>query len=150
VTPEEAAAPRADEAVAGTPLAVAYTALARLTAERAVPAGALDDLFGAPPEPDIVPIEVLAPAAARADEEAGVVPIEWLEEEAAEPPPADDTDVVPIESLLYQGRAALQRALALQPEIEALLAESNGDAEKVSALLREVFDLVQLGTGAAR
>jgi hypothetical protein len=150
VTPEEAAAPRADEAVAGTSLAVAYTALARLTAERAMPAGALDDLFGVPAEPDIVPIEALAPAADRADEEAGVVPIEWLEPEAAAPLPADDTDVVPIESLLYGGRAALQRALALQPEIEALLAESTGDAAKVAALLREVFDLVQLGTGAAR
>jgi chemotaxis protein histidine kinase CheA len=153
VTPEEAAAPPPEPAAAGTPLAVAYTALARLTAERAMPAGALEDLFGAPAEPGIVPVEALAPSAP-SDAEAGVVPIEWLS--PSEPPvaaaeiPADDADVVPIESLLYGGTAALQRALQLQPEIEALLATRSGDAEQVAALLREVFDLVQLGTGAAR
>ena len=153
VTPEEAAAPPAAEPVAGTPLAVAYTALARLTAERAMPAGDLDDLFGAPAEAGAVPVESLAPSPAEA-EETGVVPIESLAPSGpvrgAAAPADDEAGVVPIESLLYGGTAALQRALALQPEIEALLAAPTSDAEQVAALLREVFDLVQLGTGAAR
>jgi len=152
-TPAEAAASRAEVAGAGTPLAAAYTEVARLTAERAIPPGALDELFGAPEEQEVVPIEALAPSEAPAEEGAGVVPIEWLEPseppEAATTPPADETDIVPIESLLYGGTAALERVLALQPEIEALLATRNGGSEKVAALLREVFDLVHLGLGAA-
>ena len=159
VTPAEATAPEpepepepaaaAEETVAGTPLAAAYTTLARLTSERVVPPGDLDALFGAPEEPEDAGIELIAPA----DEEADAVPIELLAPAApvaAPTPPADVSDVVPIESLLYGGTAALERALALRPEIEALLAAPNGGAKKVAALLDEVFDLVQLGLGAAR
>jgi len=154
---------------AGVPLAAAYTSLARLTAERSMPPGALDELFSAPAEQDIVPIEALAPTAPAehdvvpiealaptplpVEEEVPVEPIQWLEPEEPEPEaealPAADADVVPIESLLYGGTAALERALALQPEIEALLAARNGGAAQVAALLHEVFDLVQLGLGAA-
>ena len=60
---------------------------------------------------------------------------------------ADESDVVPVESLLYRGTAALKHALALQAEIEALLAARNGGAAPLAALVREVFDLVQLGLG---
>ena len=151
VTPAEAAGPEpaAEETVAGTPLAAAYTTLARLTSEHAAPAGDLDDLFGAAEEADAGAIEMLAPA----DEEADVVPIEMLAPAApaaAAARPAEESAVVPIESLLYGGAAALERALALRPEIEALLAAPNGGARKVAALLDEVFDLVRLGLGAAR
>jgi hypothetical protein len=144
----EAAAPRAEEA--GASLAAAYATVARLTAERAIPPGSLDDLFGAPAERGVVPIEALAPSAAPAEEEPGVVPIESLAPSgAAAALPADEADVVPIESLLYRGPAALERALALQPEIEAVLATRTGGPERFAALLREVFDLVHLGLGAA-
>ncbi len=148
-TPAQAAAARASDAGSATPLAAAYTALERLTAAGASPPGSLDDLFGAPVEEGVVPIEALAVSAP--EEEARVVPVEALAPSAppAAPLPPDDADVVPIESLLYSGPTALERALALRREIETLLATKNGGSEKVGALLREVFDLVQLGLGAS-
>ena len=152
VTPAEAATPEVDAQAAeapGTPLAAAFTTLARLTAGHAIPRESLDDLFGAPAEAEAV--EMVAPPA---EEEADVVPIELLAPagapEPAAPAPDDETDVVPIESLLYGPQAALERVLALQPEIESLIAAGSSDTEAVEALLHEVFDLVQLGRGAAR
>jgi chemotaxis protein histidine kinase CheA len=133
VTPAEAAAgeaPAEPEAVApaepGTALADAYAALARLAAATTPETSALDRLLAEPAE------------------EAGVVPVELLA------PHEDESGVVPVESLLYRGHAALKHALALQPEIEALLAARNGGAAQLAALVREVFDLVQLGLGTER
>ena len=157
---------------AGAPLAIAYASLERMTAGHALPPGSLDALFGATAVRAVVPIESLAPDAPAAEEEAGVVPIESLapdepaaEEEAGVVPIeslaptapaavasllADDSGVISIESLLYRGPAALKHALALRPELEALLAARNGGSQRVGELLREVFDLVQLGLGAER
>ncbi|HVM43735.1 MAG TPA: hypothetical protein VMT77_09505 [Gemmatimonadales bacterium] len=156
VTPAEAAAPAPEVESAGpaaeapgTPLAAAFTTLARLTAEHAVPPESLDDLFGAPAGAEAEPFEMVGPP-----DEEDVVPIELLAPAgapaAAAPAVDDESDVVPIESLLYGPNAALERVLALQPEIETLLAAGNGGSEEVEALLHEVFDLVQLGRGAAR
>jgi hypothetical protein len=49
--------------------------------------------------------------------------------------------VVPIESLLYRGDAALRRALELQPQIERALAGNDAALDA----LAEVFDLIRLG-----
>ncbi|HTT66703.1 MAG TPA: hypothetical protein VMF70_01615 [Gemmatimonadales bacterium] len=112
---------------AGRSLADAFASLARLVAEPPSEAGELERLLAHPvEEAGVVSIEALAPAA------------------------ADESEVVPVESLLYRGPAALKHALALQPEIEALLAARNGGAAQLAALVREVFDLVQLGLGAER
>ena len=164
-------AAEAEPVGAGAPLAMAYASLERLTAGHAIPPGTLDALFGAPAVGAVVPIESLAPDEPAAEEEAGVVPIESLapdepaaEEEAGVVPieslapdepaaaelPADGSGVVSIELLLYHGSAALKHALALRPELEALLAARNGGSQRVGELLREVFDLVQLGLGAER
>lgn len=57
--------------------------------------------------------------------------------------PAED-GVVPIESLLFRGGAALREALALRPEIERLASSGVGGAE-LRGRLEELFDLVSLG-----
>jgi hypothetical protein len=131
------------------PLAAAYDTLAKLAAERAVPSASLDEVFGAPEEP-VVPIESLAPSAPPAEEEGGVVTVEELAHAPVPVPAPDESDVVAIEALLYRGPAALKHALALRPELEALLADRNGGSPRLAELLREVFDLVQLGLGAER
>ncbi len=55
-----------------------------------------------------------------------------------EPVPYADADVVPIESLLYRGRAALDRAVEIRDEIKR--AGSRPDP----AALEELFDLIEL------
>ncbi|MET0398251.1 MAG: hypothetical protein ABW277_15730, partial [Longimicrobiaceae bacterium] len=49
--------------------------------------------------------------------------------------------VVPVESLLFRGGAALREALALRPELEGLAAGS----PELRGRLEELFDLVSLG-----
>ena len=143
--PEEG--PEREGARTLVPLAAAYDTLAQLAAERAAPSASLEEVFGAP-EAAVVPIESLAPSAPPAEEEGGVVTVEELAH--APVPVPDASDVVAIESLLYRGPAALKHALALRPELEALLADRNGGSPRLAELLREVFDLVQLGLGAER
>jgi hypothetical protein len=140
VTPAEPAGPEAAAAVGTGDLADGYAALERLIADHGLPMGSLADLLAEPAgfpaaaeEAGVVPIESLAP-----DEEA--VPIESLA--------PDEADVVPIEALLYRGPGALKHALALRPELEALIAARDGYSPRLTELLREVFDLVQLGLGA--
>ena len=94
----------------------------------------------------------LAPSAAAPEEAEEPVPIEALAPEAPEAPestpaPAPD-DVVPIESLVYRGQAALRRALELKTELTALAASPDTAPAKLYALQREVFDLVELGLSA--
>lgn len=126
LAPGAAATPAPAPAESGTPLADAFAALARLSAAPAADTTELDHLLALPAEPPgVVPIELLAPA-------------------------LDESDVVPVESLLLRGPAALRHALALQPEIESLLAARNGGGPRLAALVREVFDLVQLGLGPER
>jgi hypothetical protein len=63
------------------------------------------------------------------------------------PPPAAELPVVDVGTLLYSGEAALRRALELRAEIAD--AAKRGDRH-VDDLLREVFDLVELGLGSGR
>jgi hypothetical protein len=62
----------------------------------------------------------------------------------------DEEAVVEIASLLYRGPAALKHALALQPQLDARLAAEGPGGPGVTALLHEVFDLIQLGLGAGQ
>jgi len=109
-------------------LASGYATLEDLITARGLPMGSLGELLGAP---------AVAPA-----EEAGVVPIESLA--------PDEEAVVEIASLLYRGPAALKHALALQPQLDARLAAEVPGGPGVTALLHEVFDLIQLGLGAGQ
>ena len=56
----------------------------------------------------------------------------------AEPTPIPEDTVVPIESLLYRGRSALDRAVELRDELRA-----GGDPVDRTAL-DELFDLLEL------
>ena len=159
--PEVSAEPAMEAAAAGSGLAEGYTALERLVAERGLPPGSLDELVGALPAPApaaaTASLQPAAPAPSWAAEDEGVVPIEALA--PAEPPeqrprPEEPTrpapEIVPIEDLLYRGADALTRAVTLRQEIEELLAIRDGDSPRLSELLREVFDLIELGLGARR
>lgn len=111
----------------GTDLAAAYLTFARLVAERGLPPGSVAELVGAAlpaaaaAEPPVVPIESLAP-----------------EEEL----------VVPVEDLFYRGEAALHRIRELRRELVAA-ARTPADP-RLTDLLAEVFDLVELGLTPAR
>lgn len=63
--------------------------------------------------------------------------------EPVAPTPGSSADLRPITDFCYSPRAALERALALQSEVQAAIASGNGGAT-ASDLLEEVFDLVQL------
>lgn len=141
--PARAAAPAA--LVAGSDLAVAYATFEQLLAERGLPLGGLDDLLaggvsvaapvaraGAAP---VAAAAALAPPRPAPTREL-VVPIEALA--------TVEEEVVPIESLLYRGDRALRRILELKPEVAAAAA-SGGDGARLTSLLNEVFDLVELG-----
>ncbi|MBV9772486.1 MAG: hypothetical protein JO040_00965 [Gemmatimonadetes bacterium] len=113
--------------------AEARAALARLR-------GALPGASAAGAQPAAAPE---TPAEAPASAEASASP----EAPGAPPEPAESADdVIPIESLLLRGDAALGAALDLRPEIERLAAD--GGAPGLRDLLAEVFDLVALGREA--
>ena len=57
------------------------------------------------------------------------------------PVPAPENGIMPIDTLLYSGQRALNRALELQPEIERVAGDDPQAREKVS----ELFDLIRLG-----
>ena len=99
-------------------------------------------------------IPTIIGAAAETEAASGALeflePEEAEEEEGAQEEAGAEAGVVPIESLLLRGPAALRHALTLRPEIEALLAARNGGTARLAALVREVLDLVQLGLGAER
>lgn len=59
----------------------------------------------------------------------------------SEPASIGDDDIVPIESLLYRGRAALERAIAVRDEMQRAR-NSGGEAD--AAALAELFDLLEL------
>jgi len=65
----------------------------------------------------------------------------------AAPPAPDAEGVVPVESLLLRGEAALREALGLRPEIERLATDGGGSPE-LRDRLAELFDLVTLGLEA--
>jgi hypothetical protein len=103
------------------------------------------------PEPDVVPIESLAPAA-----EPEPVPIASLGYDIA---PAYSSfeqtfstyfaltrgapDQVPIQSLLYRGRRALERANQVRQQLDAALRDQLQFGE-IRPLLGELLDLVPL------
>ncbi len=65
---------------------------------------------------------------------------------AGEPPEGGargEDGVVPVESLLFSGGAALREALSLRPEVERLA--TGGDAAELRGRLEELFDLITLG-----
>jgi hypothetical protein len=69
----------------------------------------------------------------------GISGLRRLEDQPLSPPaPLPDDDAVPIEQLLYRGRAALERAAALRHEWQ-----SAGTAPSPEAM-RELFDLLDL------
>ena len=59
----------------------------------------------------------------------------------SEPASIGDDDIVPIESLLYRGRAALERAIAVRDEMQR--SSKSGGGPDVAALA-ELFDLLEL------
>jgi len=59
----------------------------------------------------------------------------------SEPASIGDDDIVPIESLLYRGRAALERAIAVRDEMQRA---SKSGAIPDTAALAELFDLLEL------
>jgi hypothetical protein len=117
-------------AIAAGGLSEAFETYDRLSAVHAIVPGPLDDLFGgaAPIEPATAP--VLAPPAP-----------------AAVPVP-EDGPIVDIDTLLFRGPAALRRAIALKSTLDARLAAGESDTPGTADLLREVFDLIQLGLNA--
>lgn len=82
--------------------------------------------------------------------ETGIAGFGLLEQQPlSEPAPvAEEMDVVPIESLLYRGRAALTRARELRETLRASLGGDNGGGAGVAALdqgaLDELLDLLDL------
>jgi HPt (histidine-containing phosphotransfer) domain-containing protein len=58
---------------------------------------------------------------------------------------ADELDVVPIESLLIRGDAALDAALRLRGRIEALVGPGAVGRGEIGLLLEELWDLIELG-----
>jgi hypothetical protein len=113
----DAASRAADELRGASTAAEARAALARLRA-------ALPGVAQAAPE-----VEPAAPAAA-ASPESGTE--------------AED-GVVPVESLLFSGEAALREALSLRPEIERLAAAGGAGSAELRGRLEELFDLITLG-----
>jgi hypothetical protein len=78
-------------------------------------------------------------------------PLEELLGRAVEAPApgAAEEAVVPITELCYSGAAAFERALSLRAEVEALLSKipRDGSGQALNDLIREIFDLVELGVG---
>lgn len=131
--PDQAAAPRRTvpsriHAPEPVPFVAAPAPAAPIPAPAPTPAAE-------PAELPIVPIEALAPCA------PAVVPIEALA-------PSEPV-VVPIESLLYDGDSARLRLREVRDELDAALASSGTDP-RIRGLLGEVFDLLDVGFGAAR
>ena len=111
----------------------------------------------AEPAGAVVPIESLAPSGGlessfhtydRLRRERGAAPasLEALVGRAlaaTSPPPAEGTVAIEIGVLCYNGRAALERALAVRQQLADELAR-NGGLESIQPLLQELLDLVPL------
>jgi hypothetical protein len=128
-------------------LATSYLTLEQLIAERGMPMGSLGELVDggtvgaraatAPPAPGRRTTGGRSVGAMAKPEAEAVVPIESLA--------PDEAGVVPIETLLYRGASAVRRLHELKAEIE--VATRQQDA-RLPEMIREVFDLVELGLGA--
>lgn len=60
----------------------------------------------------------------------------------SEPASIGDDNIVPIESLLYRGRAALERAIAVRDDMQRARSSGTGATDETS--LAELFDLLEL------
>jgi hypothetical protein len=143
----DAPAAPAAPVIGGSDLVTSYLTLEQLIAERGMPAGSLDELvLGVPTSvPRTTGPRSVAPMApARAAAAASPAPATDVVEVASLAP--DDAGVVPVESLVYSGPTALRRALELRRELDSV----RHDDARLQALLREVFDLVELGLGTTR
>ena len=128
-------------AVTGAPTPAAAAAAAAAHAEAAAAH------LAATQTPPAEPAGATAPPAAAASTPAPSPrpgPAARTSEPARVPAPAaaPADGVVPIDSLVYQGERALKRALELQPDIEKLA----GDDAEARDQVRELFDLIRLGT----
>jgi chemotaxis protein histidine kinase CheA len=105
---------------------------------------ALSVAGGAPPPP-VMPVTPVASAPApTAPQPAAPRPAPQVAAPTLPTPvpaAASENGVVTIDSLLYRGERALNRALELQPDFERLAGESSEAREKVG----ELFDLIRLG-----
>jgi hypothetical protein len=134
--PAPAAAPRASRP---SPLAIATPAIPSAAVPEIVPEK--------PPAPAAAPVSApVAQPVPRVSLDAGsaalidssIAALDALAERPlVEPVPYADTEVVPIETLLYRGRAALDRAVELRDEIKR-----SGKTDP--AALEELFDLIEL------
>ncbi len=112
---------------------------------------------GAPSEPVQRPVAAAAPASTvplrrpsvtptgkelRALLQTGIAGFQPLSQAPlSEPASIGDDDIVPSESLLYRGRAALERAIAVRDEMQRA---STSGAGPDTAALAELFDLLEL------
>jgi chemotaxis protein histidine kinase CheA len=153
--PAGAAAAPSIGALGEADIATSYLTLEQLIADRGIPMGSLDELVeggtvGAraakePPPPGRRTtggraLDAMAPRKSGASAaEPPVVPIGSLA--------PDEPGVVPIESLLYTGDTTLHRLRELRAEIDTATRTKD---PRLPELIREVFDLVELGLGSGR
>ncbi len=131
----------------GGGLAASWSTLEELIAERGLAHGTLEEFLTRPTPLRVTAVSPTRPAAAAPAAAAAafttrpIVPIESLA--------PGESDVVPIESLLYDTATARGRLREVQEELDAELATA-GASSRVRALLGEVFDLIALGFHAPR
>lgn len=90
-------------------------------------------------QPEVERVEEPAPAAAAADRlEAGLAGLERLELEPLAAPVAVESPVVPVEMLVYRGRAAVRRAIEIRDDVR------RSGAVPTRETLEELFDLLDL------
>lgn len=101
-------------------------------------------------EADIVAIEALAPDAPVVSggewddaSEASIVSIEAVAPDTPNAPIAPAADIVPVATLLYRGRSALERAATIRHDLTTHL-DARADWSTVQPLIEELLDLVPL------
>jgi chemotaxis protein histidine kinase CheA len=133
-TPTAGAAEPGRSAEAPT-LAGSWTRYERLVAERGLGPASLDELVKGAPRAQPVPSVPSAPPASPASPASSASPAgQGMGEE-----------VVHINSLLYSGSAALERADELRQEVHVVVSGPTIDRTKLTDLIEEFFDLVELG-----
>ncbi|HWP38381.1 MAG TPA: hypothetical protein VNL18_12590 [Gemmatimonadales bacterium] len=147
-----AAVSAAPPATDGEPpnLAGSYRRFERLVAAFGLDNPSVDSLLAGPPALPVAAAEPPAPARRPTPAAPPRPPVPTPAEGHVAPTtpaaaPAAGGPEVPIETLLYDGPAALERALALRSEVRRALEAGAPDTEAIRELLEEVFDLVQLG-----
>ncbi len=153
---EVAAAPVAAEAPAAVHgedggLAASYATFERLVTEHGLPLGTLADLLAGGVTAAAAAAPAHRPVAATRQLTSLSPDVGYITDEQVVPIEAlapSDADVLPIEALLYRGDRVFERLRELKPDLDAAVAAP--DRARLTALLSEVFDLVELGLGAGR